>query len=398
MKNSQYAISAGLIGLALSMSPASMVAAEADSLGTWFSEGSVKLLMNPRYEYAKVGNLEESNAVTLKTLLSFSTADWSGFSGTVEFTDTHALDYDDYNAAGLNGQPGKSVVADPETTELNQFFLKYGFDGGSVTAGRQRYILDNARFVGNVGWRQNEQTFDAISADFSPIDGLTFKGSYIAHVNRIFADDRDWDSESVTLNGNWKVAESVSVTAYYYHLDFDGAIVTTDTFGGFVDGAVKVSDGFKVTYHLEYATQDVDNSTISTDYFHGIVGSNLGPVSVKLGYEILGSDNGAGQFLTPLATAHAFNGFADAFLNNGGAGGLHDMYASVSTKAGPVTLTAVGHLFDGDEGGAAEGEEIDLVAVYPITKNLKALAKAAFFDGETLADIDRFIFQVTASF
>ena len=43
-----------------------------------------------------------------------------------------------------------------------QVFL--GFDGIPDTplkVGRQRIILDNARFVGNVGFRQLEQTFDA---------------------------------------------------------------------------------------------------------------------------------------------------------------------------------------------------------------------------------------------
>ena len=33
--------------------------------------------------------------------------------------------------------------------------------------GRQNIVLDNARFIGNVGWRLNEQTFDALSFKYT---------------------------------------------------------------------------------------------------------------------------------------------------------------------------------------------------------------------------------------
>src|SRR3546814_18226061 len=40
-----------------------------------------------------------------------------------------------------------------------------------VTVGRQRINLDDQRFVGSVGWRQNEQTFDAarLESTFGPV-------------------------------------------------------------------------------------------------------------------------------------------------------------------------------------------------------------------------------------
>ena len=58
---------------------------------------------------------------------------------------------------------GYSVVADPEGAEVNQYGLRYdGVPGLAATLGRSKLILDNARWVGNVGWRQNEQTFDAV--------------------------------------------------------------------------------------------------------------------------------------------------------------------------------------------------------------------------------------------
>lgn len=51
------------------------------------------------------------------------------------------------------------------------------------------------RFIGGSAWRQDEQTFDAVRIDTRQGQ---FDASYIyiAHVNRIFAEDQDWDSDS----------------------------------------------------------------------------------------------------------------------------------------------------------------------------------------------------------
>ncbi len=54
------------------------------------------------------------------------------------------------------------VVADEEAYEINRFqFTNTSLPGTTLTLGRQRILLDDQRFIGNSGWRQNEQTFDA---------------------------------------------------------------------------------------------------------------------------------------------------------------------------------------------------------------------------------------------
>jgi hypothetical protein len=45
--------------------------------------------------------------------------------------------------------------------ESESTFEKQGWAGLKLKAGRQRIKLDDDRWVGNVGWRQNEQTYDA---------------------------------------------------------------------------------------------------------------------------------------------------------------------------------------------------------------------------------------------
>jgi hypothetical protein len=51
------------------------------------------------------------------------------------------------------------VVADPAFLAINRFaLLNNSLANTTLTLGRQRIVLDDARFVGNGGWRQNEQT------------------------------------------------------------------------------------------------------------------------------------------------------------------------------------------------------------------------------------------------
>src|SRR3546814_9338854 len=70
-----------------------------------------------------------------------------------------------YNSTTI-GNTAFPVVADPDATELNQAYVSYADAGFKATAGRQRLIFDNHRFIGNVGWRQNEQTFDALDLTY----------------------------------------------------------------------------------------------------------------------------------------------------------------------------------------------------------------------------------------
>ena len=63
-----------------------------------------------------------------------------------------------YNST-INGLTQHPVVADPASTEINQSYLSYkGLADTILKYGRPVIIYDNHRFVGNVGWRQNEQT------------------------------------------------------------------------------------------------------------------------------------------------------------------------------------------------------------------------------------------------
>ena len=76
-----------------------------------------------------------------------------------------------------NGELDRSVVADPQSKEINRLQLAYThtgelLDGSKVTVGRQKINLGNQRFVGGAAWRQNEQTFDAARVQLKPISAI----------------------------------------------------------------------------------------------------------------------------------------------------------------------------------------------------------------------------------
>ena len=97
----------------------------------------------------------------------------------------------DYNSGG-GTSPNKGeypVIADPDGSDLNQMYFDYSSRLElEVSTGRQRILLDNQRFVGGVGWRQNEQTYDAFSVTTNALSNTTIFYSYVGQVRRIFGE------------------------------------------------------------------------------------------------------------------------------------------------------------------------------------------------------------------
>ena len=212
------------------------------------------------------------------------------------------------------------VVADPKTTEVNRAQLSYKAGDTNITVGRQRIILDTASFVGNVGFRQNEQTFDAIQLVNTSIDGLKASYIYINKVHRIFGDDHpagNFTGDTHLANVSFTKLPFATVTGYGYWVDTkQAAALSTKTFGVRAAGNKSINGSSRVTYAAEFAHQN-DSATnpfnFSLDYYTVEAGFVVGTFNVKAGLEVL-EGNGTRGFATPLATLHKFQGFADVFL------------------------------------------------------------------------------------
>ncbi len=372
----------------------------------------VSLNMRMRIELADFDGLDDGQAYTLRTRLGLGSKPLYGFSAFAEVENVFSFDDDAYNDL-VSGNAGEAPIADPEETELNRLWIQYANDdllGLKLKAGRQRIILDDARFIGNVGWRQNEQTFDAarISTHFG-VDGLVATYGWIEEAHRIFGNDgssatKDFDSNSHFVNISYRHSPEVGGTVFAYLFDFDDSPVNSaDTYGFRLTGKKKIDEDWSVSYVGSYAyQQDAENNPFDYDAHYGNVEllAGFAPLgAIGVGYEHLGSDNGAARFVTPLATAHKFNGFADVFLNNGGPNGLRDAYVTIAPKL-PFGFAGklVYHHFWADENLGSQGHEVDFVLKRKLTKNLLALTKGAWFDGSSNGPTDRWRWSVELNF
>jgi len=362
-----------------------------------FAKGKFNFNARLRYEFVDQDNFaEDSNAPTIRTRFGFTTAPLYGFQGMIEGENVTAIGSDNnYNAAGSNGQGTRPIVADPETTELNQAWVGYNYTNlVSAKVGRQRIALDNHRFIGDVGWRQNMQTFDAATVTGKPVQDLSLLYSYVWDVRRVFGDvtglpaaNTDFDSSSHLLNasyGGWKYG---TFTGYAYLLDLEndaGFANSAATYGASFAGTAPVSDTINLSYRAEFAWQtDYADSPVNyeTEYLNLELGAFIKPVAFGAGYELLGSDNGQG-FRTPLATLHAFNGWNDVFLATP-ALGLQDLYGFVQVNLPwKLPLRFVYHKYDSDAGDADYGQEFNVQLTRSFGKNWSALLKYGFYDGE----------------
>lgn len=383
--------SAAVLTLASLLATAA-IGAEPASLADAVAHSKVSLNARLRYEGVQQTGLLDADALTLRTRLGVTTAKFQGWQFSAEGENVAAFDGDAYNQSGLNAAAARrAVVADPETTELNQLWLAYTFDKTTATLGRQKLILDNARFVGDVGWRQNQQTFDALVVQDKSLKNTTLTYAYLDQINRVFSRRHaqgKWESDSHVLNAAYTDATLGTVTGYAYLLDFDNSAANScATYGVSLVGAQKLSDTLKFTYRAELATQsDYGSSTLNYSALYHCFEAGLAgkPGSVTLGHELLGSDNNVG-FKTPLATLHAFNGWADLFLATPAAG-LRDVYVK-GTAALPqaVALTAFYHWFEAAKGGADFGTETDVMLSRKFGKFVTATAKFADFRRDSAA-------------
>jgi hypothetical protein len=338
--------------------------------------GKPSAMVRLRYETVDQDGLNpairhDAYAATMRAAFGYETKPFHGFSFFGEYEGVFAFN-DHYNDT-VNGKTQYPTVADPEDVELNQAWGRYApgyLPRTSVTVGRQEINLDNQRYVGAVGWRQNWQSFDAVVAKSSWYQPVSVTYAYLDHVHRIFSNNNiaqgDFDLEdSHLLNIAWK-APVGTLTGYAYLVGFDknlsgltaGQTTTargvlnqsSQTYGARFTGSQTLNEDWNALYAAEYAHQSDYGEQglfqIDADYYLLEAGASWRNIALKGGREALGGSGTVGdKFTTPLATLHAFNGWADLFLTTPD-NGLIDDYVSLGGPI-PDTLPVVGKVLDG---------------------------------------------------
>lgn len=316
----------------------------------------------------------DAKASTLRLRTGFKTGTYAGFQGLVEFDLVGNIGADDYNDS-INGKTQYPVIADPATEMLNQLWISWsGLPDTAIKLGRQAINLDNQRFIGTVGWRQNDQTFDALTVENKSIKNLSLLYGFVGNVNRVFGPDHplgDYDTKTHLAHATYAFQPWLNVTGYGYWMDFDLAPASSSrTFGLRLTGEKPLHEKWSFFYEAEAAEQyDHGNNPADYEatYYHISPGLKWSGLTLAAGYESL-EGNGTSAFQTPLATLHAFNGWTDKFLTTP-ANGLDDAYGKISYKiaglglwADNTVLDAAYHDYSAENTGTDYGTEWNLQA------------------------------------
>lgn len=363
-------------------------------------DGDLSIGLHYRFESVEDDAFfDDATASTLRTTLGYRSAAYRHFRIALEVedvTDVGAGDLHDNQGAGSlwNGVTARPAIADPDITEMNQANLSYdGWRDTEIWLGRREIVLDDHRFVGNVGWRQNHQSFDGVVVEQGSIPRSALTYAYLDNVNTITGANRGLAGHALSVAID--AARAGTVTPYFLHLDFDspaGSTLSTRTLGASLAGHAAVR-GWTLPYRLELAQQDdaADNpGPVDAGYLRLEIGANDEHWSFGVGHETLEGSPGNGAFGTPLATLHKFNGWADKFTSTP-ADGLKDLYATVGYEWDRWSAVVVRHEFDADSGGASHGSEMDGQISYKSSwEQLFAVAFAVFeADGPAFTDTEK---------
>jgi hypothetical protein len=369
------------------------------------SGGKVSFSANVRYEGVEQDNArKDADALTVRSTLGYATGDFHGFSGFVEIEDVSDIGSPKHDST-TNNETAYSVVADPEGTEVNQGYLQYKNSGNEFKLGRQEIFFRGTpfhRFVGNVVWRQNHQSFDAFRYQNTAYENTTFNYAYIDKVRTIFGADRTAglikngviDMDSHLFNLQYSGLGIGKLEAYSYLLDYqdapDNNANSTATYGLRLNGSQKITPDFAAIYTAEYATQDdyADGEMDRQDYQLFELGGKYKGWLAKVSYELQEGD-GTYSFKTPLGTNHAFQGWADQFLTTPDQG-LQDLSFTVVGKVMGAKLIAVYHDFETDKDSLDAGSEVDLWLQKSFNKNYTLAVKYADYraDSEFTSKVD----------
>ena len=363
-----------------------------------------------RYESVNQDNaLDSADALTLRMRAGAEVKTSSGFSLLGEAEGTLAL-IDNYNAfpfviADSQRRPGYSVVPDPMNVELNRLQVQYKSKAVTLTLGRQRINLDDQRWVGAVGWRQNEQTFDAARGE-AKIGPVSLDATYAISQRTIFGFEggprNAFEGKFMLLGAGAKLGP-VNLKAFAYLLNYDlaeqgGALAVsmadTQTYGARATTSLPLSKTLKLNLAASYAKQtDYKHAPVdfSADYIAFEGGLAFKQFGFMAGWEKKGSNNGR-AVQTPMATLHKFDGWADLFLVTP-ATGLEDLYAGATwkfdkVKAVPGLNAAVTyHQFRSDVGSIKFGNEWDASVGFKLGR-VSLLAKYADFNAKAPGFVD----------
>lgn len=388
-----------LLGSAVLFQPS--LASAQSTLAAAIAAGKPLIDLRYRYETVDQSNrIDEAHANTVRARLGYQTGSYFGFTALAEFDIVQHIGGHPYcdTVKGCTPVTRYPVVPDPDLTAVNRLQLAYSFglagtgmNDTVITVGRQRIAFADQRFVGNVAWRQHEQTFDAISLVNTSLPKTVLTYAYVGQVNRVFGENSVtqfgvFDSHSHFFNALYSgLLPYWRFEAYTYLLDLAQAPqLSTATYGFRGEGKYEIAPGLAAMLTGAFAHQNEyakNPNAIDLDYWTIEAGAHYRGFLVAIGDEVM-SGNGNLGFSAPLGTLHIFQGWADVFLNTP-VNGIDDRYAKAAYSFGAapyfanLTATVVYHDFSAERGTGDFGTEWNAQVEGRIDDNIVLGAKYA---------------------
>lgn len=357
--------------------------------------GTPSLELRLGFEYSSTDDTTTpARGLNLRSRLGYRTDDYLDTNIFVQFQSVvNLVEEFRFNPNGqLGGDRDHDIIGDPDGERVHQVYIEYnGLFDLKLRLGRQEIVLDDARLIGNIDWRQNGQSFDALSLAYQPLPELMLYGAVVNQANTVALTHQDLE-HLILLNAKYTLEETHNFVVYTYLLDDEDDRRDSATYGLRFDGICGDFVEYEVSYAWQGDYQGGDDHT--GQYVNAYLGFNFDRVNFGLGYNrISGEELSNGQpddkaFDTLFGTAHKFNGWADQFTaTNGGtlAGGLEDVYFQIQTELMHTRFLLRLHLFDTTENeqsiyNSQYGEELDFDISRDLSDQLTAQIRLALYN------------------
>ena len=311
------------------------------------------------------------------------------------------------------------VIPDTPSTQINEAWISGHWQALKVKIGKQRISLNNQRHIGSNGFWQDEQTFNATQLNYAAGMSTTINLSYLSKAYRITGPQagaylKPSDHNNLALNGlrpkellgehNLKtlvaalkttILDTHKVSAYY--IDNDNLTAPTLNYRSF-----GTSYQWKQAFGTVKAAFEADLSLQQRNDINQIPYSRIrGELNNRhwhfaLEQEQLGSKSGT-AYITPMASLHDFQGFADQFLSTPSQGVTdHNIQARYVFSGYKATVT--GHHFTGYSNTQYLGKELDIDIKLPDIYQLKTHLRYAYFAApSTQQDVQRLFLTISVT-
>lgn len=367
------------------------------------------LALSLRGRLAQMEQLDTGQAASYRLRLSWQQPLSKTLEGKVAF-DHIATGWQDNHSDGVrfNGMP---TIPDAPSTQVNEAWINGHWQALELKIGKQRVHFENQRHLGSNGFWQNEQTFDAAHLNYAVGMSSALQLNYLSKAHRITGPKagtllQPSDNNFSDLNGvrpanlrgehDLKTFAAVLKTTILdfnklgiYYIDNNNLTAPTlnyrslganyqwrYAFGAakaFIEADLSVQQRSQVS-HIPYTR------------FKGAVNTHRWLFAIE--QEQLGSKENT-PYITPMASLHDFQGFADQFTTTPEQG-VTDNSLQGQYTYGQYKVAIFAHHFTRYSSTHFLGKELDIDIKLPDIKQIKMHFRYAYFWAPTTkADTQR---------